>query len=52
MPPPDAEEEPAQSGHARDRVPAVLLWWLVGVAINAVFVVAFVALVAMLAQIL
>jgi hypothetical protein len=35
----------------RDRL-ALLLWWLVGVAINAVFVVAFVALVAMLAQIL
>ncbi len=52
MRPRDAEEEPVHGRYARDRLHVVLLWWLVGVAINAAFVVAFVALVAMFAHML
>ena len=48
----DAQEEPADGRPTRDRLHVVAFWWLVGVAINLAFVVAFVVLVVMLAHML
>jgi hypothetical protein len=52
MRPRDGQEEPADSRHARDRPHVVMLWWRVGVAINAAFVVALMVLAAVLARML
>ncbi len=48
----DAEEEPVPGGRSPDRPLVVVLWWLVGLAINAAFLVVFVVLVVMLARML